>query len=276
MIQEFNDTHPNIQVNREVLENDQLRTIIQTRLGSGDVDVFGYDTGPGFGGVLAKAGLVADMGAAYDRYGWGTFDWAKSRCTYTGVLSCMPGRSSSSASSTTRRCSPTRDSASPDPRGIPDDHGRLQGRRRRAARLRRPAAVAGRPPVEDDPVELVGRAGMDARLYGDDRWNDAPSVKAIDIFFKKFQEAGYFPRDPNAVTYEDANALFDGGKAAMIPTNVARRRDHGQHERQFDVGFFPFPSIEGTKISPPSGLGGVPSWPPTRRIRRSRWCSSTG
>ena len=37
MIQEFNDTHPNIQVKREALDNDQLRTIIQTRLGSGDV-----------------------------------------------------------------------------------------------------------------------------------------------------------------------------------------------------------------------------------------------
>ncbi|HUP54683.1 MAG TPA: extracellular solute-binding protein, partial [Methylomirabilota bacterium] len=89
--EEFNATHPDIHVKREALDNDQLRTIIQTRLGSGDVDVFGYDTGPGFGGVLAKAGLVADMAPAYEKYGWKTFDWAKARCTYSGVLSCLPG-----------------------------------------------------------------------------------------------------------------------------------------------------------------------------------------
>ena len=103
---------------------------------------------------------------------------------------------------------------------------------------------------------LVGREGLDAKLYGESPWNDAATVQAIDIYFRQFQEAGYFPRDPNAVTYEDANALFYAGDAAMLPTGtwlVAEITDN----TDFEVGFFPFPAIEGGEgVFPPAGLGG--------------------
>ena len=258
MIQEFNDTHPNIQVKREALDNDQLRTIIQTRLGSGDVDVFGYDTGPGFGGVLAKAGLVADMGPAYDKFGWGTFDWAKSRCTYSGVLSCMPGQVEELGIYYNKKMFADKGFSEPttlEELGTIMDAFKADGVT--------PLAFGDQPQWPAGHQwsmtlsNLVGREGMDARLYGDAKWNDAPSVKAIDIFFKQFKEAGYFPKDPNAVTYEDANALFYAGKAAMIPTGtwlVSEITDNTKDK--FDVGFFPFPAIDGNKISPPAGLGG--------------------
>jgi raffinose/stachyose/melibiose transport system substrate-binding protein len=102
---------------------------------------------------------------------------------------------------------------------------------------------------------IVGREGLDARLYGDKPWNDADTVKAIDIFFKQFKDAGYFPRDPNAVTYEDANALFYSGKAAMLPTGTWLVSEITE-KTEFDVGFMPFPSIDGSSVSPPAGLGG--------------------
>ena len=258
MIQEFNDTHPNIQVKREALENDQLRTIIQTRLGSGDVDVFGYDTGPGFGGVLAKAGLVADMGPAYDKYSWGTFDWAKSRCTYSGVLSCMPGQVEELGIYYNKKM--FADKGFSEPTTLEELRTIMDAFKADGVT---PLAFGDQPQWPAGHQwsmtlsNLVGREGMDARLYGDAKWNDAPSVKAIDIFFKQFKEAGYFPKDPNAVTYEDANALFYAGKAAMIPTGtwlVSEITDNTKDK--FDVGFFPFPAIDGNKISPPAGLGG--------------------
>ena len=255
MIQEFNDTHPNIQVKREALENDQLRTIIQTRLGSGDVDVFGYDTGPGFGGVLAKAGLVADMGPAYDKYGWGTFDWAKSRCTYSGVLSCMPGQVEELGIYYNKQM--FADKGFSEPTTLEELTTIMDAFKADGVT---PLAFGDQPQWPAGHQwsmtlsNLVGREGMDARLYGDAKWNDAPSVKAIDIFFKQFKDAGYFPKDPNAVTYEDANALFYAGKAAMIPTGtwlVSEITDNTKDK--FDVGFFPFPAIDGNKISPPAG-----------------------
>jgi raffinose/stachyose/melibiose transport system substrate-binding protein len=256
MVEDFNATHPDIKVTREALDNDQLRTIIQTRLGSGDVDVFGYDTGPGFGGVLAKAGLLADMGPAYEQYGWETFDWAKSRCTYSGVLSCLPGQVEEvgifynktmfdekgfSEPTTLEEFTQIMDAFKAD--GVTP-----------LAFGNQPQWPAGHQ-YSMTLSNIVGRDGLDARLYGEAPWNDADGVKAIDIYFRQFQDAGYFPRDPNAVTYEDANALFYSGRAAMVPTGtwlVAEITDN----TDFEVGFFPFPSIEGSSISPPAGLGG--------------------
>jgi raffinose/stachyose/melibiose transport system substrate-binding protein len=258
MIKEFNDTHPNIHVKREALDNDQLRTIIQTRLGSGDVDVFGYDTGPGFGGVLAKAGLVADMGPAYEKYGWKTFDWAKSRCTYSGVLSCMPGQVEELGLFYNKTMFNEKGIA------VPTTLDELT-----AAMDKLKAAGVTALAFGDQPQwpaghqfsmtlsNLVGRAGMDARLYGDAKWNDADSVRAIDIFFKQFKDAGYFPKDPNAVTYEDANALFYAEHAGMIPTGtwlVSEITDNSKDK--FEPGFFPFPAIDGKPPAPPAGLGG--------------------
>jgi ABC-type glycerol-3-phosphate transport system substrate-binding protein len=39
-VADFNASHPKIKVTRESLDNDQLRTVIQTRLSSGSVDLF--------------------------------------------------------------------------------------------------------------------------------------------------------------------------------------------------------------------------------------------
>jgi raffinose/stachyose/melibiose transport system substrate-binding protein len=44
---------------------------MQTTLQSEDPpDVFSYDTGPGFGGVLAEAGLLLPLEGAYQERGW--------------------------------------------------------------------------------------------------------------------------------------------------------------------------------------------------------------
>lgn len=256
-IEDFNSTHPEIQVKREALDNDQLRTIIQTRVGSGGVDVFGYDTGPGFGGVLAKAGLVADMAPAYEKYDWKTFDWAKARCTYAGVLSCLPG--------SVEQVGIYYNKTMFDAKGFKEP-ATLEAFRTIMDAFKAdgitPLAFGDQPQwpaghqYSMTLSNIVGRAGMDARLYGEAKWNDADGVKAIDIFFKQFLDAGYFPKDPNAVTYEDANALFYSGKAAMIPTGtwlVSEITDNTKDK--YEVGFFPFPSIDGSSISPPSGLG---------------------
>ena len=105
----------------------------------------------------------------------------------------------------------------------------------------------------------------------------APSVKAIDIFFKQFKDAGYFPKDPNAVTYEDANALFYAGKAAMIPTgHVARVGDHGQHEGHSMSGSSRSLPSTATRSRRPPGSAAARSSPPTRSIRTKPWSSSTG
>src|SRR3712207_7942190 len=73
--------HTEIRCNREM----------QTRLRSDEPpDVFSYDTGPGFGGVLADAGLLYPLEKAYQQGGWGIYEWAKQRATYNGTLYGVP------------------------------------------------------------------------------------------------------------------------------------------------------------------------------------------
>jgi ABC-type glycerol-3-phosphate transport system substrate-binding protein len=64
----FEDQHPKYALEREVTLADEASTVsntnkeMQTTLQSEDPpDVFSYDTGPGFGGVLAEAGLLRPL-----------------------------------------------------------------------------------------------------------------------------------------------------------------------------------------------------------------------
>jgi hypothetical protein len=60
------------------MPTEDVRAVIQDRLRSGKPpDVFTYDTGPGFGGVLAAAGLLRPLGEAYRENGWDIYDWAR-------------------------------------------------------------------------------------------------------------------------------------------------------------------------------------------------------
>ena len=59
IIARFEEQNPNIDVQRETMPTEDVRRVIETRLRSEDPpDLFTYDTGPGFGGVLADAGLL--------------------------------------------------------------------------------------------------------------------------------------------------------------------------------------------------------------------------
>ena len=59
VVADFNAAHPNIEVTRESYQTEAMRDVIKTALSSGTgPDIFYYDLGPGFTGVLAKAGLA--------------------------------------------------------------------------------------------------------------------------------------------------------------------------------------------------------------------------
>jgi raffinose/stachyose/melibiose transport system substrate-binding protein len=87
----FEEQHPRYALEREATQSDELRKVIQTRLRSDEPpDVFSFDTGPGFGGVLADAGLLYPLEKAYQQRGWGIYEWAKQRATYNGTLYGVP------------------------------------------------------------------------------------------------------------------------------------------------------------------------------------------
>jgi raffinose/stachyose/melibiose transport system substrate-binding protein len=70
-VDRFEEKHPNIELQRETLQPDEVRREIKSRLRSkAPPDAFAYDTGPGFGGVLADAGLLRPLENAYTMHGW--------------------------------------------------------------------------------------------------------------------------------------------------------------------------------------------------------------
>jgi raffinose/stachyose/melibiose transport system substrate-binding protein len=102
---------------------------------------------------------------------------------------------------------------------------------------------------------VLGREGLDSIFYGDGRWDTPEIVAAIDLLFRNFVESGYYPEGVNAITYDDANNLFFSGQAAMNPTGTWLVSTIVESVQDFEVGFFPFPSIDGSSISPPAGVG---------------------
>ena len=91
LVKMFEEEHPNIDVQREAVPTGDLRSVVQTRLQSNNPpDVFNYDTGPGFGGVLADAGLLRPLEQAYKQHDWNIYDWAKQRATYDGTVYGIP------------------------------------------------------------------------------------------------------------------------------------------------------------------------------------------
>ena len=103
LVAAFEAANPDIDVQRDVQAVDDMRPTIQTALNSGTgPDVFYYDTGPGFGGVLAKAGLVRPLD---DFYASGALDhiypWTHERVTFDGKPMGSATPSSSCPSTTT-------------------------------------------------------------------------------------------------------------------------------------------------------------------------------
>jgi raffinose/stachyose/melibiose transport system substrate-binding protein len=258
IIEDFEAQNPDIDVERESISPEDQRTVIQTRLRSPrPPDVFGFDTGPGFAGVLAKADLLYPLDDAYTENNWPVYDWAKSRVTYDGVLSGVPG--SVEEIGVFYNQDLFNELGFKEPKTIEE-----------LDQIAQTVKTEGLIPFAFGDQEqwpaghlfsiatsnLLGPDGLDQALYGNAKWNSPEVVDGIDLMFSEFVAKGYYPPDVNAITYEDANNLFYAGKAAMAPTGTWLVPEIDSTVQDFEVGFFPFPAIDDTGIAPPSGVGG--------------------
>src|SRR5215211_1290744 len=252
-VDRFEDQHPQYTLEREAIQSDEIRKVIQSRLRSDEPpDVFSYDTGPGFGGVLAEAGLLLPLEDAYQQRGWGIYEWARQRAIYDGTLYGVPDQveeivvfyNKNLVAEVPKTVDELRQVAN-ELRGrgiIPFSFGNQE---------QWPAGHMFSIGVSN----VLGREGLDDIFYADGRWDTPEVEEAIHLFFRDFVERGYYPEGLSALGYDRANALFYSGAAAMNPTGTWLVPEIVQTVQDFEVGFFPFPSIEGSGISPPAGLG---------------------
>jgi raffinose/stachyose/melibiose transport system substrate-binding protein len=252
-VNRFEEQHPKYTLEREAIDPDEMSNVIQSRLRSDESpDVFSYDTGPGFGGVLVDAGLVYPLEKTYQQRGWGIYEWAKQRATYNGTLYGVPDQIEEIIVYYNKDLVSAVPKTVGELRGVAEEL-KLQGTIPLAFgnREQYPAGHMFSIAVSN----VLGRQGLDNILYGNGRWDVPEVVRAIDLFFRDFVESGYYPRNVNAVTFDEASALFYSGEAAMLPTGTWLVSEIVQAVQDFEVGIFPFPSIEGSGISPPAGLG---------------------
>jgi raffinose/stachyose/melibiose transport system substrate-binding protein len=256
IVDEFNEQHPDIRVERETVPVNELRAVLRTRLVSGEgPDVFTYDTGPGYGGVLAKTGLLFPLDDAYAEYGWEIYPWARARATYEGKAYGVPD--SVEEVGVFYNADLFAELGLQPPETL-DQLESIAGRVKQEGQI--PFAFGdkdgwpGSHMFSMTSSNLLGRAGLDEILYGSGRWDEPKVVAAIDVFFRQFADRGYLPDGANGIGYDDSNALFYAGKAAMLPTGSWLVSDLTQ-KAPFKVGFFPFPAIDGSDVAPPAGVG---------------------
>jgi raffinose/stachyose/melibiose transport system substrate-binding protein len=252
-VDRFEEQHPDIDLQREALQSDEVRREIQSRLRSREPpDVFAYDTGPGFGGVLADAGLLRPLENAYKEHGWDIYDWAKQQATYDGTVYGVPDQVEEIIVFYNKDLVPEVPHTLEELRLISDE---LKGRGKIPLAFGNRAKYPASHMFSIAASNVLGREGLDSILNGDGRWDTPQVVEAIGLMFRDFVESGYYPKNPNALTLDGANALFYSGEAAMNPTGTWLVSEIVQAVQEFEVGFFPFPSIEGSGISPPAGVG---------------------
>jgi raffinose/stachyose/melibiose transport system substrate-binding protein len=257
--QMFMAKYPNIKIKRDAVTSDNMRTMVQTELASGTgPDVIYYDTGPGFGGVLANAGLLLPLDDYYALYKWDDriFTWTKARTTFKGKVYGI-GNELEFVGAYYNKTLFDKLGLS-----VPKTYDDL-------IPLCQKAKAAGYVPIafaDSDKWEayhqfslltnnLIGPTGIDNILHGDGRWDTPDIIKGIQLFFVDMNKAGCFIPNTTAVKYDDGNALFYSGKALMDFTGTWLISDIVTNVKDFDVGWFFFPSIDGKPIFPPAGLG---------------------
>lgn len=253
----FEAANPGIDVQRDVQSTEDMRAIIQTALNSGTgPDVFQYDTGPGFAGVLAGAGLLRPLD---DLYASGALDavypWTKDRVTFDGKTWGIGNQvefvtvyynkdlfeENGVAVPTTYEEFLATCDALKGAGVVPIAFGNAAG----WPAFHTFSAFANNMVPQDKLMSMIG---------GAEPWDSPEVTGAIQAAFVELEERGCYNPSVNAVGYDDANALFSAGQAGMTLTGSWMINTF--KDAPFEAGFFPLPAPEGMETMPPAGLGG--------------------
>jgi raffinose/stachyose/melibiose transport system substrate-binding protein len=243
-----------VKVDLRVVPQANARTLVQTQLRSGNgPDVFAYDTGPGFAGVLAKAGLLYDLSSHAVQRRWPLFGWTKPSVTFGGKFYGIPDQIEEVGLFYNKDLFAQMNLPAPTSLAIlKSDAAALK----KAGKI--PFASGDKEAWEGGhllSMALAGQVGateMANLVDAKSSWH-SPGVMNALATWATFQKDGYLSPSPNGITYDNSNALFYSGKAGMDPTGtwlVQTLKD----SVKFNVGFVPFPAPSGQAV-PTTGLG---------------------
>lgn len=257
-LKDFEAANPGITVELEAIPLEQLRQSLQTQLrGPNSPDVFAWGSGPAYAGALAEAGLLYDLTEAYEAYDWPVYEFAKKQVTFDGKVLGVPGEME------TIGIFYNKDLFAEQGIAQPQNLSELEAA---AQKLKDagliPFAAANKEGWEGSHwlsmalSSRIGSEGMADLFEGRTSWNSPDVVAALKLW-EDWNAAGYFPPTPTAITYDNGNALFFSGEAAMVPTGSWLVGDIEAAGVDFEVGYMPFPSEDGPGIWT-GGLGSGP------------------
>lgn len=259
LIAAFEEANPGIKIEREAIDFQDMHVVLRTALASGTgPDVFYYGGGAGFLGPLVDAGLVMPLTETYEEQDWShIYEWTKrdsiigdevygigNELEFIGVYYNIDIFEELGLE-------------------VPETFEEFLAvcEALKAAEYI-PIAFAdgpGWPAYHQFSImanNILGKERLEEALFGEGRWDDPDVIKAIQLFFVDMNEAGYLIPDTAAVSYDDGNALFWNGMAAMHMTGTWLIGDT-MANTDANIGWFFFPSIDGGEVLPPGGLGSV-------------------
>jgi raffinose/stachyose/melibiose transport system substrate-binding protein len=258
----FTEANPNITITREVFSVDNMRQTVNTAISSGTgPDIIFYDAGPGYAGVLAEAGLLQPLADYAGQYGWTDriAEQSLEATTIGGELYGLPLQVDLIGLYYNATLMEQEGFA------VPQTFDEL-------VTFCQDASGAGYVPLAftDNPGwqgfhqfsmavnNMMGPDWVQNKLLNNEgSWDDPAVIAAMEQYFVQMRDAGCFSPDVNALTNDDANAMFQSGQALMWPTGSWMASGlNSDTMPDMDVQFMPFPPLnEGQGSYWVSGVG---------------------
>jgi len=260
VIEEFNRRNPNIKATLAIF-GEQLRDLIKPALNSGEgPDFFGYDTGPGYLGVLVSSGLALDLTPYSEKYRWNTrfLDWALTLTTYNDRLFGIANEVEMLGVFYNKKM--FSDLNLTPPNNTYQEFLDICKKLESAGIL--PVLLDDRdqwPGFHYESIWMNTFAGpqkVKDALASKIKWTDPDLILGMEKF-SEFARSSYVNKQINGLGYDDANAMFYAGASAMRVTGT------WMVERMVDnmgdnVGFFYMPPVNSSiPAAPPGGFGGA-------------------
>lgn len=247
----FTEANPNITIVREAFDTDQMRDTVSTALASGTgPDVIFYDSGPGYAGVLANAGLLTPLDQYATQYGWADriAPSPLAATTIGGQLFGLPLQVDLIGMYYNQTLLEQEGLTAPE---TFDQLLAFCGQAAEKGYI--PIAFGsldGWPTFHQFSMtanQMAGPDGVQQLVQGQGSWNSPEIVTAIKSYFVDMRDAGCFSDDVNAITYDDGNALFYSGQSLLHTTGSWLVTEIETNMPDQDVRFVPFPEISGGK-----------------------------
>jgi len=258
LIENYQKENPDIKINRNTMKNEDLRNTIKPALNSNKgPDIFMYDSGPGYLGVLARAGLAMDLTQYAEQFGWNQRfpEWVNELVTFDGKQYGIGNEIELIGVYYNKKIFEELGVE------IPQTYEEFLS-------ISDKAKEAGYVPISFDDKDqwpafhiesvfytaVAGKEKIEKVLNQEEGFDQPVFANALDEFYNLI-EAGYTTENPLSISYDDGNKEFFSGKAAMRITGTWMVAGMLENLGE-DVGFFLMPSVDPSlPTSAPGGIG---------------------